>query len=197
MKKIILLLGLIMSVSILGACGNKDNQGDKKQNIEQTTAKTNNNQNTQPNENQTAIYLVKLDKQKTDFSEDNATLPFGICSGQLTPVIINEKLSPQKALETLLNYPNDTSKGIYNAFSESQNIKIDKLLIKNNFAIVTLSGDIKAGEPCLGQLMHDQITKTLSQFDNIAGADVFVGDKEINTYLNEQEETIQATPARK
>ena len=112
----------------------------------------------------------------------------GTCSGEIIAVQIDKKLSPQQTLEELFAYPDNTEKGLYNILNKVKNIKIAKLDIKNNFAIVTLSGDFPSGDVCIGQQMHDQIDKTLSQFDNIAGVDVFVGDEEISGYLSNQQE---------
>ena len=188
MKKSILLLGLMMAVLLLGACGKGDNgEATKKQAKEK---KVSQEVKDNVNENQTAIYLVKVDKSQLPNDEQTGadiSLPIDMCSGKLVAVGVDGKLSPQEALEKLFNYQADLKNGMYNAFSESKNIKIDKLIIKNNFAIVTLAGDIKASEVCGGQLMHDQIVKTLSQFDNVAGADVFVGGREINEYLSSME----------
>jgi len=199
MKKKNVLTGilLLLLVVFLGGCNNKDTSKN-------TPGENNQSISTKENkENSTALYLVKIDKpevgaEKTEDKQDRSASqiselikshnkdmrPIDICGGKITEVRVDGKLSPQEALEKLFSYEDNSQHGTYNAFSKSKNIKVDKLVIKNNFAIVTLSGEIKADEMCGGRLMHDQIVKTLSQFDDIAGADVFVGDMEISTYFS-------------
>ena len=194
MKKISIIAILLISVVFLSAC-NKNTEKSNKAKNQKTVQKQQNN------ENQTEIYLVKIKQPEVENDnqlkepklEDIQTSPninsinpggIDICSGEITAVKVDGKLSPKEALEKIFTYPNNPAQGIYNAFSKSKNIKIDKLDIKNNFAIVTLSGDFQSDNySCSGRLMHDQIVKTLSQFDNIAGADIFVGQEEITGYL--------------
>ena len=201
MKKIALTTLLLITVISLGACNKKDDTKTKKDNPKTTQNQTV-KQARKINENQTGLYLVKIDNQlegqvKSDaekapqnsaISQDpnNDSAEFlNICSGKMVEIGVDGKLSPREALEKLFTYPNNIKEGIYNAFSRVKNVKIDKLIIKNNFAIVTLSGDFQVDDGmCAGRLMHDQIEKTLSQFDDIAGADVFVGNKEISEYLS-------------
>jgi hypothetical protein len=175
-------------VIFLSACGENKSNKKKMENEKNNVSQNIDNDN----KNKTMLYLVKIDREKKEQNDglelNNAEIfPMDICSGKITEVGIDGKLSPQEVLEKLFSYKNDFQQGIYNTFSESKNIKIDKLVIKNNFATVILSGEIKADKMCGGQLMHDQIVKTLSQFDNIAGADIFVGDKEISEYITTME----------
>jgi hypothetical protein len=188
MKKYILLSLLVVLVIFLSACGENKSNKKKMENEKNNVSQNIDNDN----KNKTMLYLVKIDREKKEQNDglelNNAEIfPMDICSGKITEVGIDGKLSPQEVLEKLFSYKNDFQQGIYNTFSESKNIKIDKLVIKNNFATVILSGEIKADKMCGGQLMHDQIVKTLSQFDNIAGADIFVGDKEISEYITTME----------
>lgn len=197
MKKISVIVILLVVVMLLGACGggnNKSNKGGGKQ-FKSTKEQ-------KENKARTEIYLVKVnslagtanDSRQNQLEKPTATdisrpvdnqdfrlLDF--CSGEIISLKIDGKLSPKETLEKLFDYKADAGKGFYNAFSTVKNIKIEKLIIKNNFAIITLSGDFQKGNGCLGRLMHDQIVKTLSQFDDIAGADVFVGEEEITGYV--------------
>lgn len=197
MKKISIISILLVAVMLLGACGGKDDKSDKGNGKQVKNA-----QKQEENKEQTEIYLVKIKspaKKEGGSQEDQSggsepvdvarfidSQDFNLsefCDGEITPLKIDGKLSPKEALEKLFNYKADTGKGFYNAFSTVKNIKVEKLVIKNDFAIVTLAGDFQKGDGCLGRLMHDQIVKTLSQFDNIAGADVFVGEEEITGYV--------------
>jgi len=205
MKKIALTTLLLITVISLGACNKKDDTKTKKDNPKTTQNQTV-KQARKINENQTGLYLVKIDNQlegrvKSDTKKapQDTTLPESlkvgdidfsdICSGKIVEIGVDGRLSPREALEKLFTYPNNIKEGVYNAFSRGKNVKIDKLIIKNNFAAVTLSGDFQVDDGmCAGRLIHDQIEKTLSQFDDIAGVDIFVGDKEISEYLSTLEE---------
>jgi PBP1b-binding outer membrane lipoprotein LpoB len=200
MKKTLFLMAvLLLIVVFFGGCTNNSSQNFSAKQKQSVTEEKN-------KENTTALYLVKIDrikdeKRELENKQDGREMPISefvesslenlptidICNGKVAEVRVDGKLSPKEALEKLLAYKNNSQQEFYNAFNKSKDVRIDKLMIKNNFATVVLSGDIQADEFCYGQLMHDQIYKTLTQFDNIDGADVFVGDKEISEYIATKE----------
>jgi hypothetical protein len=67
-------------------------------------------------------------------------------------------------------------------------LKIENLLIQNNFAIVTLSGNVKINDKCEEMNLYNQIRNTLTQFDEIDGVDIFVGEQELGEYLSSMTE---------
>lgn len=149
------------------------------------------------NQDTTSIYLTALDdtiqqKPMPDMPSENDTnidLPMNNqmshCSNDVVEIKIQKKLSPKEVLEELFNYQQyDKQNKAYNVFGLSNNLKIENLLIKNDFAILTLSGDIKINDTCEEVNIYNQIRKTLTQFDEIEGADIFVGDRELSEYLS-------------
>lgn len=132
----------------------------------------------------TMIYLAKLDEGEFDDLSDDLLLN---CVGNVEAVSIDEKLSPQEALEKMFVYDEYTKgSGLYNIFEMSNDLKVDNLLIQNDFAIVTLSEELNLGTNN-SECAYAQIRKTLTQFDGIDGVDIFIGDKELSTYVSERE----------
>ena len=173
-KKIFILLSIFLTTAFLAGCSKKNETQ-----IQTKTPQT---------DDRMGLFVVKVDDKiaPTDTSIANTEgtqLPMNICIGNIVENKIDEKLTPQEALEKLFTYKPNSSDGLYNVFNKFKDIKIKDLVIKNNFAIVRLSGDFTGAQECDGQLAHDQIVKTLSQFDNIAGADVFIEDEEITGYF--------------
>jgi len=176
MKKILLLLCLLIIAGSLSGCGSKDEKKSENKNNQ-----TVNNDVVQLEG--TLIYLVDLSNIDTN---NQADLPMHYCGNSLVGVRLNEKLTPREALERLFNYKDEQQDDkFFNPFSLAKNLKIKDLVIKNDFAILTLTEGLSLEEEyiCSGNQLHDQIEKTLVQFDNIAGVDVFVGDQELSSYL--------------
>lgn len=167
MKNILLLLLVFIIVSGLSGCG--------KNSTKDTTAKE--------DKNTTSIYLVSMPKTESDEPRD---IFMNDCNNdEFVEVKIDKKLSPQEALETLFKYKtSDGRDDLYNAFNVSDNLKIEKMLVQNDFAIVTLSKDLVAKNMCDESRIRAQITKTLLQFENIDGVDIFVGDDELSSYIS-------------
>lgn len=137
-------------------------------------------------QNSTSIYLTRVDMTEFDNSSDISDIG---CGDSVEAVKINKKLSPQEALEELFSYKKYSEEdGLYNVFGSSGDLTVENLLIQNDFAIVTLSEDLNLGGMCDSVRVYAQIDKTLTQFDNIAGVDVFVGDEELSSYLSGRNE---------
>ncbi len=169
-QSIIMSICTIMIISGLSGCtGNKDTGDDVA---------------TDEKKNGTSIYLVAMDGTSLGDSLDAPTIG---CSDKLVAVQIDQKLSPQEALEELFAYEKyNEDEGLYNVFGLSDNLKVEKMVIANDFAIVTLSKDLIIGGMCDEPRVHAQITQTLTQFDDIDGVDVFVGDESLGEYLSEK-----------
>ena len=132
----------------------------------------------------TSIYLIALNEFDLADRDGLGNTPINNCGNELVEVNLGKELSPQETLKQLLSYEKyDKEKGTFNAFAVSNNLKIENILIKNDFAIVTLSEGLAPGEPCSDMQLYAQIRKTLLQFDEIKGADVFVGKEELSSYL--------------
>ena len=172
MKKIMMGLCAIVIVGGLSGCvddkdANKEDIVDKKQ-------------------KGTSIYLVALDGTPLNDSLDVS--PVG-CDDKMVAVQIDQKLSPQEALEALFTYTNYKKEdGLYNVFDLSPNLQIEKMIVANDFAIVTLSEDLITGGMCDDTRVTAQIRKTLMQFDEIDGVDIFIGDEEVTSYLSEKDD---------
>ncbi|MEA3323449.1 MAG: GerMN domain-containing protein [Patescibacteria group bacterium] len=169
-QKIIVSMCAIVIIGGLSGCGDDKNPNDD------TIADV--------EQGGTSIYLVAIDGTSLDDSLDVPTIG---CDDKLVAVQIDKKLSPQEALETLFAYDEyDEEDGLYNIFSLSPNLQIEKMVIANDFAIVTLTEDLVTGGMCDDPRVSAQIRKTLMQFDEIDGVDIFVGDEEVNSYLSEK-----------
>jgi hypothetical protein len=168
-------VGLIFVSSLFGCGTNKQNDNTNKQN----------NQNNQQNNNETLIYLAVL---KNENNVDNTMSDNLNCDNKdevIAVKIADKKLSPQETLEKLFIYkPTESQKGMYNVFEKSKNLKIEKLVLANDFAVLTLSKDLSLQSMCDEQRVRAQITKTLLQFDSIKGVDIFVGDEELSSYFS-------------
>jgi len=162
------LLGICVVIGLSG-CGN-----DQKTSKDETEAE----------KNGTSIYLVAMDEGALDDGTEVENIG---CDDALVEVKINKKLSPQEALEALFDYTT-AEDGLYNVFSMSPNLQIEKMIVANDFAIVTLSKDLVTGGMCDGPRVPAQIRKTLMQFDEIDGVDIFVGDEEVSSYLSEKDD---------
>lgn len=132
----------------------------------------------------TSIYLVAMDGTPSNDSLDVSVVG---CDDKLVAVQIDQKSSPQEALEELFAYEEyNEEEGLYNVFALSDNLKVEKMVIANDFAIVTLSEDLIISGMCDEPRVHAQITQTLTQFDDIDGVDVFVGEESLGEYLSEK-----------
>lgn len=172
MKKIILMMCALILVGGLSGCGDKDFADDAV---------------VDGNQSGTSIYLVKMDA--TEFDDPLGAPSIG-CDDQLVEVNVDKKLSPQEALEELFAYEEfNEEDGIYNVFGLSDNLKVEKMLVQNDFAVVTLSEDLFVGGMCDDPRVRAQITETLMQFEEINGVDIFVGDEALNSYLSEMDES--------
>ncbi len=177
MKKIITVICLIIFIGSLSGCGkddsNKEGSGGKEE-VGMVTKK----------KEGTSIYLIAL--SDVDLVDENglSDMPVNNCGNKLVEVNLGKKFSPREALNQLLSYEKyDREKGAFNAFAVSNNLKVENLLIKNDFAIVTLSEGLEPGEPCSDMQLYSQLRKTLLQFDEIKGVDIFVGKEELSNYL--------------
>ncbi len=167
MGQIVLMMCSIICVSGLSGC---DNNKD-----------SNNNDIAVGVQDETSIYLVAMDGTK--FNDSLNTSNIG-CDDKLVEVKIDKKLSPQEALEELFAYEEyNEEEGLYNVFGLSDNLKVEKMVVANDFAIVTLSEDLFVGGMCDDPRVYAQITETLIQFDEIDGVDIFIGDEELSSYL--------------
>jgi hypothetical protein len=184
MKKTLVLVATIVIVSGLSGCGNDDSsksKGDDTSNGQENGISKESSENS----NDTKIYLTTIDETEVN---DSSSISLVGCDSKLTEIVINEKLSPQKTLETMLNYKEySKEKGAYNIFEEFSSLKIEEMIVANDFAIVRLSKDLVAKGMCDSSRIRAQITKTLTQFDNIAGVDIYVGDQELSSYFSEKE----------
>lgn len=133
----------------------------------------------------TSIYLVAMDGTSLD---DSLDAPVMGCDDKLVAVQLKQQLSPQEALEELFTYEEyNEEDGLYNVFALSDDLKVEKMVVANDFAIVTLSGNLITGGMCDEPRVHAQITQTLTQFDDIDGVDIFVGDESLGEYLSEKD----------
>ena len=171
MKKVILMMCAIVLVGGLSGCGDKDSDDGVV---------------ADDNQNSTSIYLVAMDG--TEFNDSLNTPNIG-CDDKLVEVKVGKKLSPQEALEELFAYAEyNEEEGLYNVFGLSDNLKVEKMIVQNDFAIVTLSEDLFTGGMCDDPRVRAQITETLIQFDEIDGVDIFIGDDELSSYLSDVSE---------
>jgi len=169
-KKITFGLVVFGCIIIFNGCGSKDD----------SNAKISEN-----SQSGTLIYLVE--SKETDFDGvDSLNVD---CDDKIVGVDTNEELSPKGALEKLLSFQGQ-KKGLKNVLKTSDNLKIEKLVIQNNFAILTLSKDLNAGGMCDESQIRAQITQTLTQFDEIDGVDIFVGDEELSSYLMKKSDKV-------
>lgn len=171
MKSILLIICTFIITGGLSGCNNTKNLTD-------VTDKN-------PPGDTTSIYLVAMAETALHNSLDT---PLIGCDDKLVEVIINKKLSPQETLEKLFAYKEySEEEGIYNVFALSDNLKVEEITVANNFAIVKLSEGLITSDMCDNPRVYAQIAKTLTQFDTIAGVDIYVGDREVNTYLSEKD----------
>jgi len=172
MKKIIMVLFIVLTVVSLGAC-KSDNKQDKAKD-KNTASKV------AEQKNYTVIYLAKMEKPV----DGDVAPPTADCDKNLVEIKLDGKLSPRQTLEKLLSYKvSDENQGVFNAFASAKNLKIEDMLVKNNFVIVKLSGELKVEDMCSERQIYNQIKKTLVQFDDIAGADIFMNGQEFSQYL--------------
>ncbi len=177
MKKITIVMCLIIFASGLSGCG-KDNNDEKNSGNKEEVS------NVVKKKEGTSIYLVALNEVDSASENDSSNAPINNCGNEFVEVNLGKKLSPQETLRQLLAYEKyDEEKGTFNAFAMSNNLKVENILIKNDFAIVTLSEGLEPGEACSDMQLYTQIRKTLLQFDEIKGVDVFVGKEELSSYL--------------
>jgi len=179
MKKILLATVALIALGGLSGCSkdSNDNVASEKQN---------------QNKQGTSIYLVEMDGTNSD---DSLGVPNIGCDDKLVEVKIDKKLSPQEALEELFAYDKyNEEDGLYNAFGLSDNLKIEKMVVANDFAIVTLSEDLIVSGMCDEPRVYAQIIETLTQFDEIDGVDIFIGDKELSSYLSDVSEEEIGSP---
>jgi hypothetical protein len=177
MKKVIIVMCLIVFAGSLSGCGkdddNKKDSGSKEEVSEVVKKKEG-----------TSIYLIALNEANLASNDGLSDAPINNCESKLIEVSLGKELSPQEILNQLLSYEKyDKEKGTFNAFAVSNNLKVENLLVKNDFAVVTLSEGLAPGEPCSDMQLYAQIRKTLLQFDEIKGVDVFVGKEELSSYL--------------
>jgi len=177
-KLLIFLLGLFFISSLVGCSKNNNTT------TEHNKGKTNNNITKKENKDAKYIYVVSAKKDKPDnLNLDDMEMMMN-CEGRLVKVEVDKNITPEKALEYLFNYKDNDK--FLNPLQHLQNLKVKDIIIKNNFAIVKLAEGLNIKKTiCDRQTIGDQIRKTLTQFDNIAGVDIFVGDKEFNSYFDE------------
>ncbi len=169
--QIVLIICGVVLVGGLSGCGNNKD--------------SDNNDIAVDAQDETSIYLVAMDG--TEFNDSLNTSNIG-CDDKLVEVKIDKKLSPQEALEELFAYEEyNEEEGLYNVFGLSDNLKIEKMVVANDFAIVTLSEDLFTGGMCDDPRVRAQISETLMQFEEIDGVDIFVGEEELGSYLSEIE----------
>ncbi len=159
---------LLLTTIIFSGCGKKENKNvsvDTKQQVE---------------ENGKYLYLVAKDNSK----ENEKMLPdMVMCNNKLDKIKIEDDISPKEALQKLFDY-RDNDKFI-NPLQKFTNLKIEDVVVKNDFAIVKLSKGLTVDKfVCNTQDISNQIKKTLTQFDDIAGVDIFVGDEEFGSYID-------------
>ena len=177
MKKIIVVMCLIVFASSLSGCGKDSDDKKDTENKEEVSSVVKKKEGT-------SIYLIALNEGDLASEDGLSGAPINNCENKLVEVSLGKKLSPQETLKQLLSYQKyDKEKGTFNAFAMSNNLKVKNLLIKNDFAIVTLSEGLVPGEACSDMQLYSQIRKTLSQFNEIKGVDVFVGKEELSSYL--------------
>ena len=175
MKKIVLMICAVVFVVGLSGCGDKREVAEKEDNA------------VIDNQDGTSIYLIAMDE--TEFNDSLSTPNIG-CDDKLVEVRVDKKLSPQEALGELFAYAEyDEEKGLYNVFGLSDDLKVENMLVQNDFAIVTLSEDLFTGGMCDDSRVRAQITETLIQFEEIDGVDIFVGDEELSSYLSVMDES--------
>ena len=191
MKNIVIVLMLIITISFLTGC-NKDkkitqnNQENQEQKEEMTVEDPNNS----------FIYLVtvndktrdditKLSKENSEQEEETLNLN---CIDNLKKISLNKKLSPQETLKELFSYTDYNKQEIFNSFSNIENIKIEELILKNDFAILKLAKNNKFKN---NNCIEYQIKKTLKQFDDIAGVDIYAGDVSLHEYIMEPIQNIE------
>jgi hypothetical protein len=178
MKKIIVVVCAFIFVSSLMGC-------EKKEDVNKDKGGEDINKEIVEKKSGTSIYLVKLNEAELNMKLHNENIPMSNCGNELVEINLEKTLSPQEALEQLFTYKEyDKEKGIFNVFAVADNLKLKNLLIKNDFAIVTLAEGLNLPEQCNDMQVYAQIRKTLSQFDEIAGVDILVGEEELRGYLS-------------
>lgn len=177
MKRIGTILIVIFCISVFSGCNNKDRE---QQNV--SINKNDIETKQRDKEQGTLIYLSVMNNRKKDLTYDSEN-----CSGEVVKIVLDEKLSPKETLGRLFTYvDNGKDDDKFNVFSTSKNLKIEDLIIKNDFATLKLSDSVVFDNlVCDGQRIRTQIEKTLLQFSDIGGVDIFIGDKELGSYLND------------
>jgi len=187
MKKITVGLVIVFIALSLSGCKDKNNNKDEEKVVKkQEEASAKEEEKVKVDINNIAIYIATINNKEGGELDNSQNAG---CEYEMFAVKTDKKLSPQEALETLLTYRvQDDGGNSYSTFSLSKGLKIEKMIVKNNFAVVTLSEDLIVKGLCDESIIYDQIRKTLLQFEEIDGVDIFVGDKELSEFSRMQTE---------
>ena len=189
MKKITVGLIIVFIALSLSGCKDKNNNKDEENVVKkQEETRVKEAEKVKVDINNIAIYIATIDNKEGGELDNSQNAG---CEYEMLAVETGKKLSPQEALETLLTYRVQDDEGnSYSAFSLSKGLKIEKMIVKNNFAVVTLSENLIVKGLCDESIIYDQIKKTLLQLEEIDGVDIFVGDKELSEFSRLQTEVV-------